>query len=221
MMMSGVIGGGALASIDLIYKFNPPSPSHGGCDGGADDNQWSSLLDIDSDYTTLIANIDNIVPYSLPSILEQDATNNQGMISPGPDHDYIISSNDRFNSNTMDMKRRRRRRKPPLPSPLPSYGHALIRHNSSLAHLLSRIAMEEMHEMEMEMEMEMETETETEITKKKEKTKTEITQNKKTATEITRTKMIETETERRRNFRVRRLYMIRRQTQCPTRDEMR
>ena len=120
MMMSGVIGGGALASIDLIYKFNPPSPSHGGCDGGADDNQWSSLLDIDSDYTNLIANIDNIVPYSLSSILEQDATNNQGMISPGPDHDYIVSSNDSSNSNTMDMKLRRRRRKPPLPLPLPS-----------------------------------------------------------------------------------------------------
>ena len=76
------------------------------------------------------------------------------MISPGPDHDYIISSNDSRNSNTMDMKRRRRRRKPPLPSPSPSpsSGHELIRHSSSPAHLLSRIAMEEMHEMEMEME---------------------------------------------------------------------
>ena len=105
---------------DLLYKFNPPAPGHGGGDGGADDNQWSSLLDIDSDYTNLIANIDNIVPYPLPSILEQDDTNNQGMISPGPDHDYIISSNDSRNSNTMDMKRRRRRRKPPLPLPSPS-----------------------------------------------------------------------------------------------------
>ena len=141
---------------DLLYKFNPPAPSNGGGDGGADDNQWSSLLDIDSDYTNLIANIDNILPYPLPSILEQDDTNNQGMISPGPDHDYIISSNDSRNSNTMDMKRRRRRRKPPLPSPSPSSGHELIRHSSSPAHLLSRIAMEEMHEMEMEMEMEME-----------------------------------------------------------------
>ena len=143
---------------DLLYKFNPPAPGH----GGSDDNQWSSLLDIDSDYTNLIANMDNIVPYPLPSISEQDDTNNnQGMLSPGPHHhDYILSSNDSRNSNntTMDMKRRRRRRKPPLPSPSPSpsSGHELIRHSSSPAHLLSRIAMEEMHEMEMEMEMEME-----------------------------------------------------------------
>ena len=138
MRMSGVTGGGALVSIDLLYKFNPPSPS---------------LLDIDSDYTNLIANIDNIVPYPLPSILEQDATNKQGMISPKPEHDYIISSNDSSNINIMDMNRRRRTREPPLPLPSPSSGYELIRHNSSpahLRHLLSRISMEEMHEMEME-----------------------------------------------------------------------
>ena len=116
----------------MLYTFNPPAPGH----GGGDDNHWSLLLDIDSGYTNLIANIDNIVPYPLPSILEEDDTNNQGMISPGPDHDYIINSNDSCNSNTMDMKRRRRRRKPPLPLPSPSFGYELIRHNSSPAHLL-------------------------------------------------------------------------------------
>ena len=55
---------------DLHYKFNPHAPGHGGGDGGANDYQWSSLLDIDNDYTNVIANIDKIVPYPLPSIME-------------------------------------------------------------------------------------------------------------------------------------------------------